>query len=56
MNHFSLHNILGLFFFFLWGPVFKVFMEFVTILFIFYVLGFYFCPQGVWDLSSLTRD
>ena len=34
--------------------IFKVFIEFVTILLLFYVLVFW--PQGMWDLSSLTRD
>ena len=34
--------------------VFKVFIEFVTVLFLFYVLVFW--SQGRWDLSSLTRD
>ena len=33
---------------------FKVFIEFVTTLLLFYVLGFQL--QGVWDLSFLTRD
>ena len=32
----------------------KVFIEFVTLLFLFYVLVFW--SQGMWDLSSLTRD
>ena len=32
----------------------KVFIEFVTISLLFYVLVFW--PQGMWDLSSLTRD
>ena len=32
---------------------FKVFIEFVTILFLFYVL--FFWPRSLWDLSSLTR-
>ena len=36
------------------GTVFKVFIEFVTILFLFYVLVFR--PWGMWDLTSLTRD
>ena len=40
-------------FFWMW-TIFKVFIEFVTILFLFYV--FVFWPQGMWDLSSLTRD
>ena len=34
--------------------IFKVFIEFVTILLLFYVLVFW--PQGMWDLSSLTRN
>ena len=34
--------------------VFKVFIEFVTILFLFYVLDFW--SQGRWDLSSPTGD
>ena len=34
--------------------VFKVFIEFVTIVLLFYVLVFW--PRGMWDLSSLTRD
>ena len=34
--------------------VFKVFIEFVTILLLFYVLDFWL--QGMWDLSSLARD
>ena len=36
------------------GPFFKVFMEFVTILLLFHVLVVWL--QGMWDLSSLTRD
>ena len=42
------------FFFFLMWTTFKVFIEFVTILFLFYVLVFW--PRGMWDLSSPTRD
>ena len=34
--------------------IFKVCIEFVTILFLFSVLVFW--PQEVWDLSCLTRD
>ena len=34
--------------------IFKVFIEFVTILFLFYVLVFFL--RGMWGLSSLTRD
>ena len=33
---------------------FKVFIEFVTILLLFYVLVFW--PRGMWDLSSPNRD
>ena len=42
--------------FFLMWTIFKVFIEFVTILylFLFYVLVFW--PRGMWDLSSSTRD
>ena len=38
--------------------IFKVFTEFATILFLFYVLCnfFFFWLQGMWDLSSPTRD
>ena len=38
------------FFFLMWTILFKVFIEFVTIL----LLGFW--QRGIWDLSSLTRD
>ena len=38
----------------MWTNVLKVFIEFVTILLLFYVLVFW--PRGMWDLSSLTRD
>ena len=34
--------------------IFKVLIEFVAILLLFYVLIFW--PQGMWDLSSPTRD
>ena len=34
--------------------ILKVFIEFVTILLLFYVLIFW--PRGMWDLRSLTRD
>ena len=39
--------------FFLMWSIFKVFIEFVTILLLLYVL--FFWPRGMWDLSSLTR-
>jgi len=45
---------LKVFFFFLMWPIFKVFIEFVTVLLLFNVLAFW--PQGIWDLSTLTRD
>ena len=34
--------------------IFIIFIEFVTILLLFYVLVF--SPQGMWNLNSLTRD
>ena len=34
--------------------ILKVFIEFVTILLLFYLLVFWL--QGMWDLSTLTRD
>ena len=34
--------------------IFKVFIEFITILLLFYV--FFFWSQGTWDLSSPTKD
>ena len=34
--------------------IFKVSIEFVTILFLSYVLVLW--PDGMWDLSCLTRD
>ena len=49
--------LMCLFFFFkiFWmGTIFKVFIEFVTVLLLFYVLVFW--PRGMWDLSSLIRD
>ena len=35
-------------------PTFKLFIDFVTVLFLFYVLVSWL--RGMWDLSSLTRD
>lgn len=40
--------------FFLMWTILKDFIEFFTTLFLFYVL--ISCPQGLGDLSSLTRD
>ena len=40
--------------FFLMWAIFKVFIEFVTILLLFYVLVFW--PWGTWDLNFLLRD
>ena len=34
--------------------IFKVFIKFVTILFLSYILDFW--SRGMWDLSSLTGD
>ena len=31
--------------------IFKVFFELVTILFLFFMFGVFFLPQGMWDLS-----
>ena len=46
-------SILFLKIFKMW-TILKVFIEFVTILLLFY--GLVFWLQGMWDLSSLTRD
>ena len=45
--------MLILFFFLMW-TILKVFVEFVTILLLFYILVFWL--QGTWDLSFPTRD
>ena len=42
------------YYFFLMWTIFKVFIEFVTILLLFYAL--FFWPWGMWDPSSPTRD
>ena len=34
--------------------IFNIFIEFVTVLLLFYALVFW--PRGMWDLSFLTRD
>ena len=47
-RHFFLNNFL------LWTIFFNIFIEFVTILLLFYVLVFW--REGMWDLSSPTRD
>ena len=41
-------------FFFLMWTIFQLFIEFVTILLLFYVLVFW--PQGMWDFNSPTRN
>ena len=46
-------NIFSQRFFLMWA-IFKVFIEFVTILLLFYVLIFW--PWGTWDLNFLLRD
>ena len=34
-----------------------IFIEFITILLLFYnMFGIFFWPRGTWDVSSLTRD
>ena len=51
----TLHDLnRWIFFFFLMWTVFRLFIEFVTVLLLFYVLVFQ--PGGIWDLISLTRD
>ena len=40
--------------FLLFFKIFKVFIEFLTILLLLYFV--FFWPQGLWDLSSPTRD
>ena len=45
-----LYEAVSFFFFFLMGHFIKVFIEFVTILFLFHV----FWPRGTWDLSILA--
>ena len=42
------------FFFYLMWTILTVFIEFVTVLCLFYVLAF--PQQGMWDPSSLTKD
>ena len=42
------------FFFFLMWTISKVFVEFVTILLLFYILVF--LAASMWDLNSSTRD
>ena len=42
------------FFFFLIWTIFKIFVEFVAILLLFYL--FIFWSQGIWDLDSPPRD
>ena len=51
MNH--SYTFLSLFFFFSW-TIFKVFIEFITMLPLFYVLILW--PRDMWDLSFLTWD
>ena len=51
MNH--SYTFLSFFFFFSW-TIFKVFIEFITMLPLFYVLILW--PRDMWDLSFLTWD
>ena len=50
--------LLWIFFFFLdfssYGPFLKCLLNLLKYCFCFY--GLVFCPRGMWDLSSLTRD
>ena len=52
---FTMRHKFTVFFFqiFMW-TIFKILIEFVTIFILSYVLVLW--PQGMWDLSSLTRD
>ena len=43
------------FFFFLMWNILKFFIEFFSIFLLFFMFWF-FWPQGMWDLSSLTKD
>ena len=56
LNGLTTKNLVGFFFrfLFLMWTIFKVFIEFVTILLLFYTL--FFWPPGMWDLSSPRRD
>ena len=45
-------SFLKKFFFFLMWTIFKDFIEFVTILLVFFFNVLIFRPQGMWDLSS----
>ena len=52
---YSVHKDVVLYFhLFFGGTIFKVFIEFIGILFLFYLSVFW--PQGTWGLSSLTRE
>ena len=53
-NTFWFPFILQVFFFFLMWAIFKVLIEFATVLLLFYVLAFW--PGGLWGLSPLSRD
>ena len=48
---FQEHNVL---IFFLIRDIFNAFIEFVTVVLLFYVLSFW--PKCMWDFSFLTRD
>ena len=54
LHGFSISVFFFLRFFFLMWTIFKAFIDFVATLLLFYVLVFR--PQGMWDLSSPTRD
>ena len=53
LNSSSSNHTLFLFLFFLMWTIFKVLIEFVTMLFLFFVLVCWL--QGMWHFSSLTR-
>ena len=48
------HHCIYIYIYILMWTIFKVFINSVTVLFLFYVLGFWL--WGMWDLSSLARD
>ena len=53
LKFYFLHSTFKIFFFLMW-TIFKVPVQFVKALFLFYVLVHW--PQGMWDPRTLTRD
>ena len=50
---FNIYILITYLIIFMW-TILKVFIEFLTASFLFYVSLFW--PQGMWDFSSLTKD